>query len=126
MRAGCSRRASGVQHGRCTAAFKAARKRADPHAMAFDLALLGLLGMFTALGAWRGALESGLRLASWVLGYGIAVWAGAVFGDDLAARAAIPGWAGIPIAGTAAFLVVQALAAIGIAVARRRRRDREA
>jgi uncharacterized membrane protein required for colicin V production len=92
--------------------------------MAFDLLLLGLLAIFTALGAWRGALESGMRLAGWLAGYGAAVWAGAAFGDDLAGRAAIPGWAGIPIAGAAAFLVVQALAAVGIAIARARRRGR--
>ncbi|HVH05219.1 MAG TPA: CvpA family protein [Myxococcota bacterium] len=90
--------------------------------MGFDVLLLALLLAFTALGAWRGAVESGLRLVGWIGGYGVAVYAGAVFGDDLAARAAIPGWAGIPLAGTAAFLVVQALFSIAIAIARRRRR----
>jgi membrane protein required for colicin V production len=93
--------------------------------MGLDLLLLALLAAFTALGAWRGALESGLRLVGWIAGYGAAVWAGIGLGDDLAARAAIPGWAGIPLAGTAAFLVVQALFSIAIALARRKGRDRD-
>jgi uncharacterized membrane protein required for colicin V production len=93
--------------------------------MGFDLLLFGLLLAFAALGAWRGAVESALRLAGWILGYGVAVYAGAVFGDDLAAAAAIPAWAGIPLAGTAAFLVVQALFSIAVAIARKKRRERD-
>jgi uncharacterized membrane protein required for colicin V production len=89
--------------------------------MGFDLLLLALFVAFTALGAWRGALESGLRLAGWIGGYAAAVYAALTFGDDLAARAAIPGWAGMPLAGVAAFLVVQAFLSIAIAIARKRR-----
>lgn len=89
--------------------------------MWLDLLVFGLLLGFTALGAWRGALESGLRLAGWTAGYGAAVYAARAFGDALASSIGAPAWLGMPIAGMAAFLLIQAIFAVAIAIGRRGR-----
>jgi membrane protein required for colicin V production len=88
-----------------------------------DLLLFAVLLAFTSLGAWRGALESGLRLAGWLGGYAAAVAAAAWLGAPAAAALGVAAWLGMPIAGTAAFLLVQLALAVAIALARRRRAE---
>lgn len=108
------------------ARIKPVPRPADPPGVVWlDALLFAVLLAFTLLGAWRGALESGLRLAGWIGGYAVAVaaaaWLGAPFGRALG----LPAWLGLPLAGTAAFVVVQLVFAVAIAIARRRRQDRE-
>jgi len=86
-----------------------------------DAILFAVFLAFALLGAWRGALESGLRLAGWIAGYGAAVAAAAFLGEALASALGTPLWLAMPLAGTGGFLATQALCAVAIAVARRRR-----
>jgi hypothetical protein len=83
--------------------------------MAVDLALLALLAAYAAAGAWRGPAESGLRLAGWAGGY-LAAWLAATrLGEPLAGALGLAPLLGMPLAGTAAFLAVQAGVAVGVA-----------
>lgn len=93
--------------------------------MWLDLLLLLVLLGFTLLGAWRGALESGLRLSGWIAGYLAAALAARFAGDGVAALFGAPGWLGMPLAGIFAFLAVQIAFAIAIVFARRRREQSE-
>jgi len=91
--------------------------------MWLDLLLLVVLVGFTLLGAWRGALESGLRLVGWVAGYAAAFLAAPFAGGAVAALLGAPVWLGMPLAGTFAFLAVQIVFAIAIVLVRRRREE---
>lgn len=93
--------------------------------MWLDLLLLAVLLAFTLLGAWRGALESGLRLSGWIAGYAAAALAAHSAGGSVAALFGVPAWLGIPLAGIFAFLAVQIAFAIAIVFARRRREQAE-
>jgi uncharacterized membrane protein required for colicin V production len=88
-----------------------------------DAILLAVFTGFALIGAFRGALESGLRLAGWVLGYAAAFAAASAGGEALAGALGAPVWLGMPLAGTIAFLATQALFAVAISVARRRREE---
>lgn len=115
----CSARAAGRR-------VKPGSGGADPTGVVWlDLLVFVLLLGFTLLGAWRGALESGLRLAGWIVGYAAAALAGAVAADATAALLGTPAWLGMPLAGTFAFLATQILFAIAVALARRRREESE-
>lgn len=93
--------------------------------MWLDLLLLVVLLAFTLLGAWRGALESGLRLSGWIAGYVAAALAAHFAGGSVAALFGAPAWLGMPLAGIFAFLAVQLAFAIAIVLARRRREQTE-
>jgi uncharacterized membrane protein required for colicin V production len=86
-----------------------------------DLLLFGVLLLFTLLGAWRGTLETALRLGGWVAGYAAAVAAAAFAGEGLAEAFGITVWLAMPLAGTLGFFAVQFVAGVLIAVARRHR-----
>jgi uncharacterized membrane protein required for colicin V production len=90
-----------------------------------DLLLFAVFLAFALLGAWRGALESGLRLAAWVCGYAAAILAAALGGEALASALGTALWLGMPLAGTLAFVATQALFAVAIAIARRRGAETE-
>jgi membrane protein required for colicin V production len=90
-----------------------------------DVLLFAVFLAFALLGAWRGALESGLRLAAWISGYAAAVLAAALGGEALASALGTAPWLGMPLAGTLAFFATQALFAVAIAIARRRRAETE-
>ena len=71
-----------------------------------DALALGLLVIFAAQGARRGALATGLSLAGIVLGY-VAAWlAASHLGGVASAVLGVSPLLGAPIAGTAAFLFV--------------------
>ena len=74
--------------------------------MWLDALLLGLLGIFALLGAWRGALESGLRLVALAAAYGGAVVVAARWGPALAGELGVSPLLGMPLAGTAGFLAI--------------------
>lgn len=89
-----------------------------------DLLALLLLVAFGALGAWRGALESGFRLLALVAGYAIAAHTAVTAGGRFAEALGVAPWIGAPLAATAAFLASQVLfgiGAVGIRSAERRR-----
>jgi hypothetical protein len=91
--------------------------------MVLDAVLLAVLALYAGLGAWRGPAESALRLGAWVAGYGAAWLAALSLGAPLASALGVAPLFGAPLAGAAAFLVVQALAHLAIV---RVRRDAEA
>lgn len=96
----------------------------DTRGVLFDLAALGLLALFAALGARRGALASVMALAGLVGGYGAGAAAAATLGGAAATLLGVAAPLGAAAAGAAGFLVV----ALGLAVAgsRLRRARREA
>jgi uncharacterized membrane protein required for colicin V production len=72
--------------------------------MLFDLVIGGLLFVFVALGAWRGAVPSILGLASLVVAYAGAIVGAARFGALAATTLGLPGVFGPLAGGTAGFL----------------------
>jgi len=73
--------------------------------MWLDIVALLLLGLFAGMGAMRGALASGLAVLTLAAAYGAAIWAAPTFGPEVAGLLGVPEWLGMPIAGTAAFLL---------------------
>jgi uncharacterized membrane protein required for colicin V production len=73
--------------------------------MWLDVVALLLLGIFAGMGAMRGALAAGLSVLTLAAAYGAAVWAAPSFGPEAAELAGVPEWLGMPVAGTAAFLL---------------------
>jgi membrane protein required for colicin V production len=114
-----------VQRGSCSAGQASPAESRSVGVVWLDLLLFGILLAFTLVGAWRGALESGLRLAGWAGGYAAAFALGGLAGPATAAALGLPAWLGPVAAGTAAFLAVQVAFAVAIAVVRRRREDSE-
>ncbi len=91
--------------------------------MLFDLVALGLLLLFAVLGAARGALASGLGLATLVIAYTAGALAALRSGPELATLLGWPPWLGAATAGSAAFATAfLILALVGLWV---RRWDRE-
>jgi membrane protein required for colicin V production len=93
--------------------------------VAVDLVLFAVLLVFGLLGAYRGALESGVRLLSWIAAYALAVLAATYLGSALAGALGLAPLAGIPLAGTLAFLATQVVFGVAIAMLRRRREGSE-
>jgi len=82
--------------------------------MWLDLLALAILGVFLLVGALRGALASGLGLASLVLSYAAAVFGATRYGDAVAAALGLSPLFGAPLAGSIAFVGCFALcAAVG-------------
>ncbi len=73
--------------------------------MWLDIVALLLLGIFAGMGALRGALASGLSVLTLVAAYGAAIWAAPSLGPEVAELLDLPEWLGMPVAGTAAFLL---------------------
>ncbi|MGI9591215.1 MAG: CvpA family protein, partial [Myxococcota bacterium] len=71
--------------------------------MWLDSLALGLLALFAVIGAWRGALASGLALAALVLSYGAAVLAGPRLAPWVAARFELGDVLSLAAASTSAF-----------------------
>jgi membrane protein required for colicin V production len=80
--------------------------------MWLDVLALLLLGLFAGMGALRGGLASGLSLATLLVAYGAAIVLGGALGPAAAAWVGVPGWAGLALAGTAAFLAAFLLMSI--------------
>jgi uncharacterized membrane protein required for colicin V production len=94
--------------------------------MWLDGLLVGLLALFALLGAWRGALESGLRLLGLTVAYGGAVWAATRLGPALGEELGLSPLLAMPLAGTAAFLGCQLLFHVALVFARATDRERRA
>ena len=94
--------------------------------MVFDALLILLLAVFALLGAWRGAVESGLRVAALAASYGAAVLAATKSGPAVAEALGIPPLLGMPLAGTAAFLACHVLFHVMLVIARSADRERRA
>jgi membrane protein required for colicin V production len=80
--------------------------------MALDLIALGILGLFVALGAWRGALASGSGLISIVVSYVAAALAAGRMGPEVATRFGLPGMFGPVLAGSLAFCLTYAVCSV--------------
>jgi len=87
--------------------------------MWLDVIALLLLGIFAGMGAMRGALASGLSVLSLAVAYGAAIWAAPTFGPEAAETLGVPEWFGMPVAGTAAFLLTFIVMGIVSAMLRR-------
>jgi uncharacterized membrane protein required for colicin V production len=90
--------------------------------MWLDAIALLLLGIFAGMGAMRGALASGLSVLTLAAAYGAAIWAAPRFGPEAAELVGVPEWLGMPVAGTAAFLLT--IVGMGLVSAILRRRER--
>ncbi len=73
--------------------------------MWLDAIALLIFGVFAGIGAWRGALRSGLGLLTLGAAYGAAVLAGPRLGPELAQRLQTSELLGLALAGMGAFLV---------------------
>jgi uncharacterized membrane protein required for colicin V production len=71
--------------------------------MWLNLLALAVLGVFVALGAWRGALATGLGIATLLLAYAAAIFLGPAFAPALDARLGVGPLFAVPLAGTIAF-----------------------
>jgi uncharacterized membrane protein required for colicin V production len=94
--------------------------------MWLDAVALLLLGIFAGMGAMRGALASGMSVLTLVAAYCAAIWAAASFGPEAAELAGVPEWLGMPVAGTAAFVLAFVVMGIVSAILNRlerRKRD---
>jgi len=87
--------------------------------MWLDALLLGALAAYAGVGAWRGPVESALRLSAWIAGYAAAWLAARALGAPLAHVLGIAPLLGFPLAGTTAFLATQV--AFLLAILRTRR-----
>ncbi len=92
--------------------------------MALDLIFLAILSIFVAVGAWRGAVTSGVGLFGLVAGYAGALWAATHAADPIGRLLGFPGWGAPAVAGTLGFalvwLVASALGEIAVAWDRER------
>jgi uncharacterized membrane protein required for colicin V production len=90
--------------------------------MWLDAVALLLLGIFAGMGAMRGALASSLSVLTLAAAYGAAIWAAPRWGSEAAGWAGVPEWLGMPVAGTAAFVLT--FVGMGLVSAILRRRER--
>ncbi len=74
--------------------------------MWLDVIALVVLGFFIGQGAFRGGFATGLGLLALVLAYTAAILSAPRLGPGLAHELGVPELVGIPLAGTAAFLIV--------------------
>lgn len=77
--------------------------------MTLDLLALGLLAIFAALGAARGALAAGLALAGVALAWMVSLWLGPALSPSLAGTLGVARWIAAPVAGTVIFMGVYLL-----------------
>jgi membrane protein required for colicin V production len=87
--------------------------------MDFDFLAYSLLAIFALIGALRGAIPTGVSLASIVVSYFAAFWGGPVFADTAVARLGVPGLLGAPIAGACIFVVAYLICGIAGMAARK-------
>ncbi len=88
--------------------------------MWLDVLMLAVLGGFAWSGVRRGGLVAGLGLLTLAVAYATAIVAAPSLGSPLAAAFGLPGWLGIPIAGSIAFAVAfVAMAVVSKIVSRR-------
>lgn len=93
--------------------------------MWFDAVALAVLAVFALLGALRGALATGVGLASLAFAYTLALVAGARLGPGASERLGLPALAGPAVAGTLAFgLAFAAATLVGAWLVRRERERR--
>ena len=90
-----------------------------PGSMWLNLVFAGVLAVFVALGAWRGALATGLGLATLVLSYAAALTLGPALAPALAERTGLaPFWA-LPVAGCGVFVASYVVLGLVSALLRR-------
>jgi uncharacterized membrane protein required for colicin V production len=94
--------------------------------MVYDLLALAVLLVFAALGAMRGALASGLGLATLLLAYLLSVALASPLAPHVARASGVSGFFAVPLAGTLVFVAVVALGTLASSIYRgiRRRRYR--
>lgn len=73
--------------------------------MWLDALVFGVLAAFAWMGARRGAAAAAMGLVVLIGSYAAAIAFGGAYGPAVAIGLALPEWAGIPVAGTAAFAV---------------------
>ncbi len=86
--------------------------------MWLDILVAALVLVLGAFGAYRGALESGIRLAALPFAYGCAIWGGQALAEPVAAATGASAFLGSVLAGTGAFLLAQGLASLAARRAR--------
>ncbi len=92
--------------------------------MWLNLLVLAILGVFIALGAWRGALATGLGIATLVLAYAAAVFLGPAIAPSLGEALALGPWLALPVAGTGVFVATHVLGGVASSlIARLGRRE---
>ena len=77
--------------------------------MWLNLLALGILGVFVALGAWRGALASGLGIATLLLAYAAAILLAPALAPALGERLGLGSLLAVPLAGSIAFFGAYAI-----------------
>jgi uncharacterized membrane protein required for colicin V production len=87
--------------------------------MWLDALALLILGLFAGVGALRGGLASGLSLLTLGVAYTSAILAAPVYGGLAAELFGTPGWLGMPIAGSVAFLLALVVMSVVSRVLRR-------
>lgn len=92
--------------------------------MLFDVVAVSVLVVFALLGAWKGALATGLRLASLLGAYVVAAMGASPCGPTVAAWFGIAPMLGVAAAGTLLFLVGYGMFALVTFVIVRLERDR--
>jgi membrane protein required for colicin V production len=92
--------------------------------MTLDVILLGLLGAFVLLGAYRGAMASGSSVVSLLLAYGGGAYCAQTFAVTLAEKLAISSLYGTVVAGSAGFVATFIAAALVGSLLRGWDRDR--
>lgn len=87
--------------------------------MWLDLVAVALLGIFVALGAWRGALATGLGLATLVGAYLAAVFLAPTLAPALASRLGLSEFWALPLAGAGVFVATYTVLGVLSAFLRR-------
>ena len=92
--------------------------------MTYDLLALAVLAVFAGLGALRGALASGLALATLLLAYVLSVELASPLAPGVATASGAPPFLAAPLAGALIFLAVTAAGTLATALLRSARRRR--
>jgi membrane protein required for colicin V production len=87
--------------------------------MWLDALALLVLGLFTGMGMLRGGLATGMSLVSLGVAYAAAIASASRLGPVLADSLGIPGFLGLPLAGTLGFIVAYLLMGVLTAILRR-------
>jgi uncharacterized membrane protein required for colicin V production len=73
--------------------------------MWLDVLVVAILGWFSWVGVRRGGLAAGMGLLTLVVAYGTAIIAAPILASPVANGLGLPGWLGMPVAGSIAFAV---------------------
>lgn len=87
--------------------------------MWLDLLAVAVLGIFVALGAWRGALATGLGLATLIGAYLAAISLAPALAPPLSERLGISELWALPLAGTGVFIATYSVLGVASALVRR-------